>query len=187
MNNSMNKIIEKFREWLIARAMDKFLIGGYFEFWCYKPDGSLRWYKKTHNIYTIEGITYILTTIFKGGTRVDPLYVGLNATNTPAAGWTMANNGTTWTESVIYSQATRQEFIDGAITSGTLSNSGNEATFTINNTGTIYGAFISTGSAKSGTTGSLICSCNFTEGSRAVVSGDSLKSRYTVGAADDGV
>lgn len=186
MNNPIGKIIEKFKQWLTARAMDRFLVGGYFEFWDYKADGSLRWYEKTHNVYVTEGITYILTTIFKNGTRADPLYVGLNATNTPAAGWTMTNNGSTWNESVVYSNATRQEFTDGTITTGTLSNTGNEASFSINAGGTVYGAFLTTDSTKAGTTGSLVCSCNFTEGSRVLVSGDTLKVRYTVGAADDG-
>jgi hypothetical protein len=94
-----------------------------------------------------------------------------------------------WAESVAYSNSTRPSFSFGTATaSGGSSNPGVDGTgsisnttavtFTINATATILGAFLTTGSAKSGTTGTLYSAGSFAA-SRAVASGDSLLVTYT--------
>lgn len=178
---------------------DGFGIGGIFEVEClrqkYNPDSMLcsrevAWREKMHNIYVLEGRDYILNTIFKNGVRDDPLYVGLFKTDTPADGWTMANNGTTWHEDATYDEATREEFVDGAISGAAtrqLDNDATKAEFTMSGTVTLKGAFITTNSVKSGVAGSLLCVCLFTEGDRPVVDNDIVKVKYTVGCKDDAV
>ena len=158
--------------------------GGYFAFECYDKDGNLKWQENVFNLYPSEGLDYILGVIFKNATRSDPLYVGLNETNNPTSSWTMANNGSTWDEFVGYRESTRQEFVDGNISSNELDNSASKATFSINASGTIYGGFLSTDSTKDGTSGALVCSGNFTGGSRSVQSGDTVNVTYTVGASN---
>ena len=169
---------------------DGFGIGGIFQVDCFDKDGNLKWSEEMHNIYVLEGRDYILNTIFKNGVRDDPLYVGLFKTDTPADGWTMANNGTTWHEDASYDEATREEFVDGAISGAAtrqLDNDTTKAEFTMNGTVTLKGAFITTNSAKSGVAGSLLCACLFTEGDRPVIATDIVKVKYTVGCKDDAV
>ncbi len=167
-------------------ARDGFKIGGIFLVECFDKDGNLKWREVGHNLYVDEGLDYILNVIFKGGTRSDPLYVGLTATANPDATWTMSNQGTTWNEFTGYSETTRQEFVDGAISSHRIDNSASKASFSINAAGTIYGAFLTTDSTKGGTAGTLLCVDDFAT-SRSVASGDTVNVTYTVGCDDDGV
>lgn len=184
---------------MVAGLGDGFGIGGIFEMECYRPTYSeesmlfhpeSQWKEKMHNIYVQEGRDYILNCIYKNTTPDDPLHVGLFKTDTPADGWTMANNGTTWHEDTTYDEATREVFVDGAISGTTtrqLDNDGTKAEFTMSGTVTLKGAFICTLSNKGGTTGSLLCACLFTEGDRPVVDNDIVKVKYTVGCKDDAV
>jgi hypothetical protein len=65
-----------------------------------------------------------------------------------------------------------------------VTNSGTPANFTINATGTVGGAFLTSGSAKSGTTGTLFSEKAFSSpGDRSVVSGDILAVTYTFSLA----
>ena len=54
--------------------------------------------------------------------------------------------------------------------------------FTMNASGTIAGAFVTTDNTKNGTSGTLFSAGNFTVGDRAVVSGDTLNVTYTFSA-----
>ena len=135
------------------------------------------------NLYTTEGINYILSTIFKNGTRVDPWYLGLNSTNTPAAGWTMANKGTTWNAFTSVDESTWPEAVDGSISNGQIAMS--QVIFNVSSSGTVYGAHITSNNSKSGTTGTLLCAVNFSA-SRSVEDGDQVLVTYTVGCSDDG-
>ena len=178
---------------------DGFGIGGIFVIEGYRPTYSeesmlfapeLQWKEKMHNIYVQEGRDYVLNSIFKNATPTDPLYVGLFKTDTPADNWTMANNGTTWHEDDSYDEATREEFVDGAISGTTtrqLDNDAVKAEFTMNGTVTLKGAFICTNNVKGGVLGDLLCACLFTEGDRPVIATDIVKVKYTVGCKDDGV
>jgi hypothetical protein len=88
-----------------------------------------------------------------------------------------------WTEVVPYSNATRVVATFATATLGNpsvVTNSASPATFTINATETVGGAFLTSGSAKSGTTGTLFSAADFSApGDRNVVSGDVLSVTYT--------
>ena len=63
-------------------------------------------------------------------------------------------------------------------------NSASVAAFTINATSTVGGAFLTSGSAKSGTAGTLFSAADFSApGDRAVISGDQLNVTYTLSLA----
>ena len=125
-----------------------------------------------------------MNTIFKNQTRLDPWYIGLKATNNPAAGWTMANKGTTWNAFTSVDESTWPEAVDGSISNGQIAMT--QVTFNVSSSGTVYGAHITSNNSKSGTSGTLLCAVNFTA-SRSVEDNDQVLVTYTVGCADDGV
>jgi hypothetical protein len=92
-----------------------------------------------------------------------------------------------WTEVVAYSNATRVAATLATATTANpsvVTNSASPAVFNINGTTTIGGAFLTSGSAKSGTTGTLFSAADFgAPGDRSVVSGDTLSVTYTFSLA----
>ena len=58
-------------------------------------------------------------------------------------------------------------------------NSASPATFSINGTTTVGGAFLTSNNTKGGSTGTLFSASDFTGGDRSVVSGDTLTVTYT--------
>jgi hypothetical protein len=166
-------------------------MGGVFVATCYDKQMNLKWATSVRNLVPTEAITHLLTILLKNGTVIDPWYVAIYESNAaPAAGDTYAAPGAT--ESTAYSQATRPEFIDGAVTGGAVSNSASKAVYSINATKTIYGAALVGGGTAASTKGdtagggTLLCRANF-DAAKAVESGDTLNVQYTFGAADDGV
>lgn len=162
----------------------KFQIGGRFQIHCYDKDFNLKWLEDIHNITTDQGLNHILDVYFHGTTPVSPWYVGLKGTNqVPASNWNAAGIGTKFTEATIYSQETRVEYNEAAASSKSTTNSANPAEFSINNSGTIYGAFLASVATKSSTLGFLYCISDFGT-PRPVVNADTLRIVYTVSAAD---
>jgi hypothetical protein len=92
-----------------------------------------------------------------------------------------------WTENVGYSNATRvaATFVTATTANPSVAtNSASPASFNINGTSTVGGAFLTSGSAKSGTAGTLFSASDFTSpGDRAVTSGDTLNVTYTMSLA----
>jgi hypothetical protein len=92
-----------------------------------------------------------------------------------------------WTEVVAYSNATRVATTFVAATTANpsvVTNTASPATFNINGTTTVGGAFLTSGSAKSGTTGTLFSAADFgSPGDRSVVSSDTLSVTYTFSLA----
>jgi len=107
---------------------------------------------------------------------------GAGASNTPAATDTMSSHAG-WTEVTDYSESTRVAATFAAATNANpsvVTNSASKAQFTMNATTTVGGAFLTSGSAKGGTTGTLFSAADFqSPGDRSVVSGDILLVTYT--------
>ena len=79
----------------------------------------------------------------------------------------------------------RQEYVEAAASSQSITNSANKASFSINaDSQTAGGAFLA--SVATGTSGTLLCCAAFTGGNKSVDDGDTLEVTYTVSAADDG-
>jgi hypothetical protein len=87
-----------------------------------------------------------------------------------------------WSEITSYSQSVRQTLTLGTASSGSIDNVGNLATYTINGTATIAGAFINSDNTKGGSSGTLYGVVDFSS-SRAVISGDTLTVTVTLTAA----
>ena len=104
-----------------------------------------------------------------------PIFDGASSPTYNAADTMGSHAG--WSEFTSYSEATRPAPTWSAASSG--SKATTATSFSINGSGTVAGAFMTTGSAKSGTTGTLYSAGNFTGGSRTVASGDTLNVTYT--------
>jgi hypothetical protein len=159
--------------------------GGVFEVVCRDKDGNIKWSAKSHNLVVNVGLQDMNAKYFSGSSYTAAWYIGIYgaaASNTPAAGDTMSSHGG-WTENTSYSQATRPVCTFGTATTAdpsVITNSASPATFSINATTTVGGAFLTSNNTKGGTTGILFSASDFSSpGDRSVVSGDSVNVTYT--------
>ena len=155
-----------------------------YAFECVAPDGTVRWREEFENLVTTAGKNDLLTQYFKGAAYTAAWYVGLidnSGYTAVAAGDTSASHAG-WTEAVPYSNATRPALTLGTASSGSIDNSASKASYTINATATLKGAFTITNSTKSGGTGTLYSAGTFAA-TRDVVSGDTLNVQVTLTAA----
>jgi hypothetical protein len=162
---------------------------GVYHVECHDKDGNLKWSADSKNLVVNAGLAYMAGTALTSVTQITTWYIGLygaGASNTPAAGDTMASHAG-WTEVVPYSNATRvaATFVTATTANpSVVTNSASPATFNINATSTVGGAFLTSGSAKNGTTGTLFSAADFSApGDRSVVSGDIISVTYTFSLA----
>ena len=162
-------------------------LGGVFEIACFGPDGNEKWRDTAKNLVVNEGLDYILNTVLKGGTQSDPWYVGLvDGTPTVDAADSLTGTHGGWTEVTAYSEGTRQEFVDGALSSQSCDNSGSNASFSISSDSTTIGGAFLADDSTTGANGTLLCVAAFTGGDKSADNGDTLEVQYTFSAADDG-
>lgn len=162
---------------------------GVYKIQCHDKDGNLKWEDEAPNLVVNGGLQDMNAKYFTGSAYTATWYLGLYgaaASNNPAAGDTMSSHAG-WTEVTAYSQATRPACTFGTPTTANPSvatNSASPATFTINATTTIGGAFLTSNSTKGGSTGTLYSAADFSSpGDRSVVSGDTLSVTYTLSLA----
>jgi hypothetical protein len=162
---------------------------GVFEIKCHDKDGNLKWEAQSKNLVVNVGLQYMAGTALTSVTQITAWYLGLYgaaASNNPAAGDTMSSHAG-WTEVIAYSNATRVAATFATATTANpsvVTNSASPATFNINGTTTVGGAFLTSGSAKSGTVGTLFSAADFgSPGDRSVVSSDTLSVTYTFSLA----
>ena len=162
---------------------------GVYHVECHDKDGKLKWSADSKNLVVNAGLAYMAGSALTSVTQITTWYIGLygaGASNTPAAGDTMASHAG-WTEVVPYSNATRVAATFATATTASpsvVTNAASPATFTINATSVVGGAFLTSGSAKSGTTGTLFSAGDFSApGDRSVVSGDIISVTYTFSLA----
>jgi len=166
-------------------AQDGLSAKGQYKVVCHDKDGNLKWEAETENLVVNVGLQDMNARYFTGSSYTAAFYLGLYgaaASNSPAAGDTMSSHGG-WTEVTSYSQATRPACTFGTPTTANPSvatNSASAATFSINGTTTVGGAFLTTNNTKGGTTGTLFSAADFqSPGDRSVVNGDTLTVTYT--------
>jgi hypothetical protein len=135
------------------------------------------------NLVTNEGLDHVLNTVFHGGTQIATWNIGLFEGNyTPTPSITAANIASAATESNAYDETTRQEFNEAAASGQSITNSASKATFTMNATKNIYGAFLISQNTKGGTSGVLFSAARFAA-PKAVVDDDQLLLTYTFNAS----
>ena len=153
---------------------------------CYR-DGEVIWQEDWENIIVNQGLDYLIDVALGGATQITTWYLGLVNGATPSflAADTLASKS--WTEDENYNEAVRQTWVDGGLSGvGSLNNSGSVASFLMNATTTIGGAFLASDSTKGGTTGTLYAEGDFAT-DRNVIANDILEVTATFSVADDGV
>lgn len=145
-------------------------------------DGALVWEEDFKNLVVTTGLNKYLDATLKTGLASPSWFVGIitgpGGSNTYVIADTMASHAG-WAENTSYSNATRPAFTPGSIAAGSVDNSAAKASYNINGSATIAGAFMVDNSTKGGTTGTLLGEGNFTGGDRAVVNGDVLNVTIT--------
>ena len=172
-----------------ARPQENALALGKFKMECFDKDGNLKWSAEEKNLVVNVGLQYMCGTALTSVSQITTWYIGLygaGASNTPAAGDTMSSHAG-WTEATPYSNATRPACTFATATTANPSvatNSASPASYTINATATVGGAFLVSNSTKGGSTGTLFSAADFSSpGDRSVVSGDTLTVTYTLSLA----
>lgn len=157
-------------------------IAGWYDVEYFNPDGTFGWRDRFPNLVTTVGKNALLDNHLAGSAYTAAWYLGLigiTSYTAVAAGDTMSSHAG-WTESVVYSNSTRVAVSWNAASAG--SKASTTCTFNINASDTIKGAFLTTGSAKSGTTGTLYSAGLFSGGDQAVSNGGTLNVTYTASA-----
>lgn len=169
----------------LGDSTDRLRAGGVFTVKCFDADGNLKWETLAPNLVVNEGLQDMNNKYFTGVTYTAAWYLGLYgaaASNNPTATDTAALHPG-FTEVTAYSQANRPACSFGAATSAdpsVISNSASVATFSINATTTVGGAFLISNNTKGGSTGVLFSAADFAApGDRAVVNGDTILVTYT--------
>lgn len=163
----------------VAKATGKYIVE------CHDKDGNLKWVAESKNLVVNVGLQYMAGAALTSTSPITTWYLGLYgaaSSNNPAAGDTMSSHGG-WTEVTDYSEANRVTANFAAATNANpsvVTNTANKATFTMNGSVTVGGAFLTSNNTKGGTTGTLFSAADFqAPGDRSVVSGDILSVTYT--------
>lgn len=162
-----------------AKATGKYIVE------CHDKDGNLKWVAESKNLVVNVGLQYMAGSALTSTSQITTWYLGLYgaaSSNNPAAGDTMSSHGG-WTEVTDYSEANRVTASFAAATNANpsvVTNTASKATFTMNGSTTVGGAFLTSNNTKGGTTGTLFSAADFqAPGDRTVVSGDILSVTYT--------
>ena len=153
----------------LLASSDEFSVEGWLEAW--------------QNIVVNQGLDDLLSITLAAGTQDTSWFVGLKGSGSVAAGDTLASHAG-WSELTPYA-GNRLAWTPGAVSAQSVSNSASTADFAINGSATVHGAFLA--GVNTGTSGRLYAAGDFSGGSRAVISGDTLKVTATFTTADDGV
>jgi hypothetical protein len=140
------------------------------------------------NTFTTEGLARILNVCFRAQATDAAIYVGIFKNNvTPALADTattkLGNAATGYGEcqdADYDSPATNKPaYTMASTTTAVATNTASKATFVIAQGITVYGAFLSTATAKNATNGTLFCAKAFAS-SRAVIADDELAVTYQI-------
>lgn len=160
----------------------RMFIGGVFDYEV-RRGGEIIPLGQSHNLWVNQGLNHALDVVLHGTTPVNPWYVGIFEGNyTPLATDTAANISANSTECTAYDESTRVEYAEAAASGQSTTNSASKATFTMNATKTIYGAFLTSASAKGATTGTLLAA-DKAGVAKSLTSGDQILVTYTLTAA----
>ena len=149
--------------------------------------GGLLHTQTGRNTFTTEGMARLLNVQFRAQATDAAIYVGIFKNNvTPAVGDTAAVKlGAAGTygecqDADYDSPATnRPAYTMAATSTAVATNAASKATFVMNASITVYGAFLASSQAKTATTGTLFCAKAFAS-SRAVIADDELAVTYQI-------
>lgn len=146
--------------------------GGHWAAVARNSKGEVLWTEEWDNLVVDEGLDHILDVGISGGSGTAIWYVGLTdaAPLSEVAGDTMASHSG-WVEVTAYT-GSRKAYVDAGVTSQSCTNTASKASFAINGSTTVGGAFLN--AAATGTAGILYAVGAFTGGDKVLGSGDTL-------------
>lgn len=163
--------------------VDGMSAGGVFTITCVDKDGNVKWVDIAPNLVVNTGLQDMNTKYFSGSSYTAAWYIGLvngNAASTTYSGGDTLASHAGWTENSSYS-GNRKAMTFGAATlnnPSNINNSSSTASFTMNATANIAGAFVC--NVATTNTGLLFSAADFqSPGDRSVVSGDVLNVTYS--------
>lgn len=149
---------------------------------CRDKIGRVKWEDTITNLVTNEGESYMLQAGLDAQTQITTWYVGLtDGTPTVAEGDTLPSHAG-WAEVTDYT-GNRPTWSGGTESGQSIDNSASPASFTMNGSATVGGAFLA--SSNTGTSGTLYAVGAFSGGDRSLVSSDVLEvtATFTAGGA----
>lgn len=185
MSTETSKAVDVVQAGLITNKtnVDRVGAGGIFTVTCVGPDGQVKWSDSFHNLVVNVGLQDMNTKYFTGSSYSATWYLGLitgpgSGTSYSATDTLTSHAG--WSENSSYSGGVRPAAVFGTATTAdpsVINNAGSVATFNMNATATIAGAFLT--NVSSGTSGILFSAGDFTGGDKSVDSGDTLNVTYS--------
>jgi hypothetical protein len=153
-------------------------------------EGRLIGSEKSTNLIVDQGLNHFLNVVMGATAKITTWYVGIFKNNvTPAAADVPATAlgaagtfGECQDADYDVPLTNKPEYIDAVAVAKVMSNSGTPASFTMASSITVYGAFISSVTAKTGTTGTLLAAKKF-DTARPVIDNDILTVQYDITAA----
>lgn len=129
------------------------------------------------NLVPTEGLNYMLSAAFAGGTVITSWFIGIFTANyTPVATDTMATFPAAGVEGSAYTSATRPAWVEAPPVAGAVTNAASVAVFVFNaSVAAVYGAFLASNSAKLATTGVLGSVAKFATPKLDLISGDDIE------------
>ena len=157
---------------LLLRELDSILFGG-----------GQRWETAYQNLVVNEGLDHLLDVVLSGGTQDTTWFGGLLASSpSPLAGWTATEVGSN--DFTAYDETTLPAWVDGGVSSQSVTNSSNPFQFTISTNGsTIGGAFLIGTNAKATPAGTLYAAGAFSGGNKSADDNDTLDVTATLSSA----
>lgn len=150
---------------------------------CYDSNGALKWSDRFHNLVVTTGLNDSLDKHFKASSYTSAWYIGLTDGTPTFAVTDTSTAHAGWSEVSSYSDGARATLTLGTISAGSVDNSSNKGSFSINANATVGGAFLSTYSTVGSTGGILYGGGAFTGGDRDVADGDTLNVTVTLTAS----
>lgn len=175
-----------------ARGEAGFSIGSVWDWECLDKQGNVKWRETTRNTVQRQGLVALLNIMFNG--QASPgtsWYVTLFESDTAMTAGTATYATKVFTECTAYAEGTRGKFTQAAATTAgtcSITNSASKASFTMNDTKTVYGGALVGGtsgtamSTKNDTTsggGILFAASKFTA-AKAVVADDIINLTVTI-------
>ena len=185
MSNEKSKSSEKISADVESQGgnHDGMVAAGVFTVTCVDKDGHEKWVDIAPNLVVNTGLQVMNTQFFTGSAYTAAWYIGLvngtSASTTFSGGDTLATHAG-WTENADYVGNRKAASFSAATLAdpSNINNSGSAASFTMNATATIAGAFLA--NVATGTSGVLFSAADFqSPGDRSVVSGDVLNITYS--------
>lgn len=163
------------------------LFDGLWDVECIRK-GEVIWRDQIHNVVVNSAITHLLGAGLSSSAQVSSgsWYISIISTGLTAASTDTMASHAGWTECSAHTAVNRQAFLPDAVSGKTIDNSTNKASFTINGTTGVGGAFLCNAASGATATQTLFAAGAFSGGDRALAADDQIQVQVIFSGDDDG-